>query len=153
MDPRAPLVSINIPCYHQLASARRCIAATRAQSLGDFEINLLDDGASDEYRGMAESLGDPRVRYYRNPVRLGAMRNMFQGITAGRGRYTIAFHEDDLLGSQYLETAVSILERDPSCGFAGGELREFDEPPSAERLRPAGAPAVGGSRRPPISCA
>jgi glycosyltransferase involved in cell wall biosynthesis len=135
MDPRAPLVSINIPCYRQLASARRCVAAMRAQSLDDFEINLLDDGASDEYRGMAESLGDPRVRYYRNPIRLGAMRNMFQAITGGRGRYTVAFHEDDLPGSHYLETAVSILERDASCGFVGGELREFDSPPAEERLR------------------
>ena len=135
MDPRAPLVSINIPCYHQLASARRCIEAMRAQSLTDFEINLFDDGASDEYRAMVESLGDPRVRYYRNPARLGAMRNMFQSITAGRGTYTIAFHEDDLLGSHYLETAVSILERDPSCGFVGGELREFEGPPPASALR------------------
>lgn len=135
MDPRAPLVSINIPCYRQLASARRCIEAMRAQSLGDFEINLFDDGACDDYRAMVESLGDPRVRYHRNPVRLGAMRNMFQSITAGRGTYTIAFHEDDLLGSHYLETAVTILEGDPSCGFVGGELREFAEPPSADALR------------------
>jgi glycosyltransferase involved in cell wall biosynthesis len=138
MDPRAPLVSINIPCYHQLASARRCIEAMRAQSLGDFEINLFDDGASDEYRAMVESLGDPRVRYHRNPVRLGAMRNMFQSITAGRGTYTIAFHEDDLLGSHYLEAAVSILERDPGCGFVGGELREFEQPlpETALKMRP-----------------
>ncbi len=138
MEPRAPLVSINIPCYHQLAAARRVVEAVRAQPLGDFEITLFDDGASDDYRAMVESLGDPRVHYHRNPVRLGAMRNMFQSITAGRGTYTIAFHEDDLLGSHYLEAAVAILEGDPSCGFVAGELREFGEPPSeaALRLRP-----------------
>lgn len=143
MDPHAPLVSINIPCYHQPASARRCIAAMRAQSLANIEINLFDDGGSDEYRAMVESLGDPRVHYYRNPVRLGAMRNMFQSITAGRGTYTIAFHEDDLLGSHYLETAVSILEQDSSCGFVAGDLREFEElPPDATlQLRP-NPPAV-----------
>jgi glycosyltransferase involved in cell wall biosynthesis len=135
MDPVAPLVSINIPCYHQPASARRCIAALQAQSLANIEINLCDDGASDEYRAMAESLGDPRVRYYRNPVRLGAMRNMFQSLTAGRGIYTVAFHEDDLAGAHYLETAVSILEQDPSCGFVAGELREFEEAPPAASLQ------------------
>lgn len=132
MHPRAPLVSINIPCYQQLASARRCVQAMLGQSLGDLEINLLDDGASDEYREMAASLGDARVHYHRNPVRLGAMRNMFQSITAGRGKYTIAFHEDDLPGSHYLALAAEILEADPSCGFVGGELREFAEPPTAD---------------------
>jgi alpha-1,3-rhamnosyltransferase len=143
MEPRVPLVSINIACYHQVAAARRCIGTMLAQTLGDFEITLLDDGASDEYRDMVESLGDVRVRYQRNPVRLGAMRNMFQSITAGRGKFTLAFHEDDLLGSHYLATAVAILEGDPSCGFVGGELREFDEPPPATvlHLRPA-HPAV-----------
>ena len=135
MDPRAPLVSINIPCYHQLAEARRCVETVLAQSLGDFELTLLDDGASEEYRSLVESIGDARVRYHRNPVRLGAMRNMFQAITAGRGTYSLAFHEDDLLGSHYLAIAVSILERDPSCGFVGGELREFEEVPSAAALR------------------
>src|SRR4029453_7877398 len=94
--------------------------------------------ASDEYRGYVESLGDARVRYQRNPVRLGGMRNMFHAITAGRGTYSMAFNEADLLGSHSLATAVSILERDPSCGFVGGELREFETepPPEALRLRP-----------------
>lgn len=141
--PGVPLVSINIPCYHQLAQARRCVASVLAQTLTDLEITLLDDGASDEYRDYVSALGDGRVRYQRNPERLGAMRNMFQAITAGRGTYTIAFHEDDLLGSHYLATAVDILERDPSCGFVGGQLREFTDEPSADALgRPAANPAV-----------
>src|SRR4051794_1661576 len=117
MEARAPLVSINIPCYHQLPSARRCIEAMQAQTLGDFELNLLDDGASDEYRAMVDALGDRRVRYTRNRARLGALRNMFQTITAGDGKYTLAFHEDDLVGPHYLATAVAILEGDRSCGF------------------------------------
>src|SRR5438046_117386 len=122
MEPRAPLVSINIPCYHQLAHARRCVDAMLAQTLGDVEITLFDDGASDEYRDYVQGLGDPRVRYHRNPERLGAMRNMFQSIAAGRGTYTIAFHEDDLAGRHYLEAAVAILERQPSCGFVAAQL-------------------------------
>ncbi|HMB80151.1 MAG TPA: glycosyltransferase, partial [Vicinamibacterales bacterium] len=141
--PGVPRVSINIPCYHQLAQARRCVASVLAQTLTDLEITLLDDGAADEYRDYVSALGDGRVRYQRNPERLGAMRNMFQAITAGRGTYTIAFHEDDLLGSHYLATAVDILERDPSCGFVGGQLREFTDEPSADALgRPAANPAV-----------
>jgi cellulose synthase/poly-beta-1,6-N-acetylglucosamine synthase-like glycosyltransferase len=132
MEPRVPLVSINIPCYHQVTAARRCIEAMLAQSFRDFEITLLDDGASDEYAGLVESLADARVRYQRNPARLGAMRNIFQSIAAGRGKYTLAFHEDDLAGVHYLATAVGILESDPTCGFVGGESREYVQPPPAD---------------------
>jgi glycosyltransferase involved in cell wall biosynthesis len=139
MPPSAPLVSINIPCYHQLAAARRCVTALLLQPIEDIEITLLDDGSSDEYRDLVASIGDARLRYQRNPVRLGAMRNMFQSITAGRGKYTLAFHEDDLPGTHYLSTAVGILEGDASCGFVAGELREFDGTPAADvlNLRPA----------------
>ena len=150
-----PLVSVNIPCYHQLEHARRSVDSMLAQTLGDFEITLLDDGASDEYRDYVASLGDARVRYQRNPERLGAMRNMFHAINAGRGNYSMAFHEDDLLGSHYLATAVRFLEDHPGCGFVGGELREFEAEPPAESWRtPADPPDDRAVRiREPISCA
>jgi glycosyltransferase involved in cell wall biosynthesis len=138
-----PLVSINIPCYRQLNYARRCLDAIRAQTFRDFEVTLYDDGESDEYRDYVSGLGDARVRYHRNPVRLGAMRNMFYAITAGSGRYTMAFHEDDLIGSEYLETAVGILEADRSCGFVGAEVQQFDEEPSPREMeRPIAASQV-----------
>jgi glycosyltransferase involved in cell wall biosynthesis len=139
----APLVSINIPCYHQLDHARRCIECLRAQTLADLEITLLDDGASDAYRDYVATLGDPRVRYQRNPARLGALGNMFQAISFGRGQYAMAFHEDDLVGAHYVAAAVRILDRDPACGFVAGELREFVTEPSAAALdAPADHPTV-----------
>jgi len=142
MTAGAPLVSVNVPCYRQLPLNRRAVETIRAQSFANLEITLIDDGASDEYRQSVESLGDPRVRYVRNPERLGAMRNMFAAIETGRGQYTMAFHEDDLLSAGYLEQAVGILERDPRCGFVACELREFTaEPTAAELGRRAPDPA------------
>ena len=131
---RPPLVSITIPCYRRLDQAQRCVESILAQSFSDFDLTLADDGDGEDYRQYVESLGDPRVRYRRNPVRLGAMRNMFQAIGAGTGTYTLAFHEDDLLGRHYLSAAVGILESHPVCGFVAAELREFQSEPSPEEL-------------------
>jgi hypothetical protein len=98
------------------------------------EITLLDDGASDEYATFVQSLADPRVRYYRNPQRLGAMNNMFAAIIAGHGEYTMAFHEDDLLSSGYIAAAVGVLDTNPSCGFVASQLQEFRDEPTASTL-------------------
>ena len=137
-----PAVSINVPCYHQLHHARCAVDSMLAQSFPDFEVTLLDDGGSDDYRDYVATLGDGRVRYCRNPARLGAMANMFAAIEAGRGRYTLAFHEDDLLHRDYLTAAVEILDSHPSCAFVACELREFkDEPPAEARDRPNAHPA------------
>ncbi len=132
------MISINLPCYRQLDFARRSIASLRAQTYADIEINVLDDGASDEYREYVESLADRRVRYHRNPERLGAMRNMFGAIASGTGGFTFAFHEDDLLSTSYLAEAMKILERESSCAFVACQLNEFEQEPDAATLaRPA----------------
>jgi glycosyltransferase involved in cell wall biosynthesis len=130
-----PAVSIAIPCYRQLALARRSIGSILAQSFKDFDLTLLDDDReSDEYEAFVGSLGDERVRYRRNPRRLGAMANMFQAIAYGTGKYVLAFHEDDLLARGYLAAAVDVLERHPRCAFVAAELREFRQEPSAGDL-------------------
>lgn len=131
-------VSVNIPCYRQLDLARRSIRSILNQSLPDIEVTLLDDGASDEYREWVASLADPRVTYRRNPSRLGAMRNMFAAITAGSAPYTIAFHEDDLMGRHYLEAAVRILSEHPRCAFVACQLREFDDDLTDQELADGG---------------
>jgi glycosyltransferase involved in cell wall biosynthesis len=127
-------VSIAIPCYRQLELARHSVDSILAQSLTDFELTLLDDGASDEYAAYVDSLRDARVGYQRNPHRLGAMRNMFHALELGRGTYVMAFHEDDLLSRGYLEAAVGALEQNPHCAFVAAEIREFEAEPSTEQL-------------------
>jgi len=134
MTSGEPLVSVNVPCYRQLDLSRRALESIRAQSFTNLEITLLDDGASDEYLSYVASLGDPRVVYRRNPERLGAMRNMFAAIQTGRGRYSMAFHEDDLLSAGYVEEAVDILESHPRCAFVACEVHEFDSEPAATEL-------------------
>jgi glycosyltransferase involved in cell wall biosynthesis len=138
----SPIVSINIPCYRQLAQLQRCMQAILGQTFPDFEVTLFDDAASDDYRDYVAALRDPRVSYVRNPVRLGAMGNMFHAIAAGRGRYVIAFHEDDLLGPHYLELAVGILEADAACGFVGTELHQFEHEPDLASLDRAVPPSA-----------
>jgi glycosyltransferase involved in cell wall biosynthesis len=129
-----PLVSVTLPCYRQLALAVRAIDSIRAQTYTNLEITLLDDGASDDYREHVESLRDSRVRYCRNEERRGAMKNMFAAIADGHGDFTMAFHEDDLLSRGYLDTAVGILQTNPSCGFVACQLNEFVQDPAPSAL-------------------
>ena len=136
MTAAGPLVSVNIPSYRQLPLARRALDSVRSQSYPALEITIFDDAAADDYRQYVDSLGDRRVRYHANAQRLGAMRNMFGAIAGGSGEFTMAFHEDDLLSTRYIEAAVAVLQRDATCAFVACQLHEFsDEPASAELAR------------------
>lgn len=130
-----PLVSINIPAYRQLAYLRECMAGILAQTFDDYEVNVIDDAAAGDYREYVESLADPRIHYRANANRLGAMPNMFHSIFAGEGKYTLAFHEDDLLSPGYLRAAVKVLESRPEVGFVAAEVREFRDGMPPDMLR------------------
>ena len=140
---RSPIVSINVPCYRQLPLAIRAVASVLAQEFTDFELTLFDDGAADDYREYVDSLQDRRVRYVRNPVRLGAMANMFHAIAAGDAPYCLAFHEDDLLAPGYLRAAIRWLDANPHCGFVVAQLRslqnEMETVGAADGARPSTA--------------
>jgi hypothetical protein len=64
------------------------------------------------------------------------MKNMFYAISFGEGKYSIAFHEDDLLSPDYLRAAVEILESRPDSAFVAAEVREFsdDAVPALSRI-------------------
>ena len=139
--PSRARVSIAIPCYRQAERAARCLESVRAQSFTDFRVTVLDDEpGSGEYRRLVEALGDPRVTYRPNPRRLGGLGNIFQAVRLGGEPYSLAFHEDDLLGRHYLATAVGLLDGHPRCGFVAAELSEFGEEPAASILARAADP-------------
>ena len=70
----SPIVEIRIPTYQRTALLRRALNGLLAQTHGDWRAIVLDDGATG--RAIVEELGDPRLLYRPNPVRLGRERNI-----------------------------------------------------------------------------
>ena len=85
------------------------------------------------------------------------MRNMFAAIETGSGRYTMAFHEDDLLSAGYIEQAVGSSNAIPgagssraSCGNSGRANRCRTRPARSgfgARMFASGADLVRGILR------
>ena len=123
MESRVPLVSINIPCYHQLAAARRCVESMLAQSFRDFEITLLDDGASDEYRELRR-VARRRARAVPAQPGRGSARcaTCSRPSPPGAANTRSPSTRTTCSAAHYLATRSRILESDPSCGFVGGRV-------------------------------
>ncbi|MBI2073614.1 MAG: glycosyltransferase family 2 protein [Gemmatimonadetes bacterium] len=104
-----PAVSVIIPTYNRLEYLKKALITVQAQSLGNWELTIVDDGSSDGTAEYVESLGDSRVRVERrehsgNPARI---RNV--GVRRSRGRYVAFLDSDDLWEPSKLERQVAAM--------------------------------------------
>lgn len=125
-----PRVSICIPGYGRPRELRQAIESVLSQGLEDLEVVVGDDSGDLEDAALAS--GDARVRYFRNPSRLGMAGNWNAVLDRSRGGLVGLLMDDDRLLPGYLESTVPAFAEDRSLGVAftnhqfddGGELRE-----------------------------
>lgn len=115
----APTVSVVLPTHDRAALLRRSLGSVLAQTFGDLEVVVVDDGSTEDIGAAAAAFGDPRVRVVRLPERRGGGGARNAGIAAARGRL-IAFQDsDDEWLPEKLERQVALLERaGPGVGVA-----------------------------------
>jgi len=109
---RPPVVSVVIPTYRRPALLTRAIASVLAQTSGDLEVLVVDDGPSDPAADVVRRAGDVRLRYLRHDATRGAGAARNTGLRDARGEF-VAFLDDD---DTWLP---SKLARQLEC-FAGG---------------------------------
>jgi glycosyltransferase involved in cell wall biosynthesis len=103
--------SIIIPTYNRAELIKETIDSIRCQSFGDWECIVVDDGSTDNTRGIIEkiSLQDSRIRYiYQDNAERSAARN--NGVKHAKGEWICFLDSDDAFDPSYLEKLKSFLE-------------------------------------------
>lgn len=115
-----PKVSIVVPIYNVEPYLRKCVDSILAQTLGDIEIILVDDGSPDHCGEIADEYAqrDKRVRViHQKNAGLGPARNT--GIANAEGEYIGFVDSDDWVESQmfdHLYDAALKYEADIAVG-------------------------------------
>ena len=122
-----PKVSFVVPCFRLAHLLGDCLGSILSQTFTDLEVIVMDDCSPDDTAAVARSFGDPRVRYVRNEVNLGHLRNYNKGIELARGEYVWMISADDRLRVPYvLERFVSVMDEHPDTGFVFCPAVTFD---------------------------
>jgi len=114
-----PRVSVITAAYNAEAFLATTLGCVGAQTFGDFEHLVIDDGSKDGTaevvrRVMAE---DPRVRLIQQTNRgLAATRNA--GLGAAHGELIAFLDHDDVWHPQKLALQVALLDATPAAGVA-----------------------------------
>lgn len=129
-----PRISIVVPIYNVERYLDECLFSLSAQTFGDLEVVMVDDGSTDESPEIARGFAarDPRFRLvHQANAGLGAARNT--GAAHAAGEFVAFVDSDDVVPRHAYELLLGALDRSGS-DFASGNVR---------RLTPLGTQRAG----------
>ena len=117
-----PRISVLLPSYNSGDTLGDAIASVLAQSFGDFELLVLDDGSAQP----ASAPSDPRIAVLRSDRNLGLSRQLNLGIDRARGEFIARLDADDIAHPQRFEQQLAFLLDHPEIGICGSQAQLFD---------------------------
>lgn len=123
-----PRFSVVVPAYNAESTLAETLDAVLAQSLGDWECVIVDDGSADGTASIAQSYAarDPRF-VLRSQANRGTAGAYNCGVRSASGDLIAICSADDLLLPVHLETMSELIERNPSCGIFSSNGEYLDE--------------------------
>lgn len=128
-----PLVSVLLPVRDEEPYLAEALASLSAQTLGDFEAIVVDDGSTDGSAGIAEAHAarDPRFRVARQ-ARAGLVPALERALGEARGRFLARMDGDDVALPQRLELQLAAI-REERLDACGGGIEYFPRPKEGAR--------------------
>jgi len=116
----APMVSVVMPVYNAEPYLRDAVDSILAQTLGDFELLIIDDGSTDASPAILQSYvsQDTRVSVFSQP-NLGIASSLNRGLRLAAAPYVARMDADDISLPQRLEQQVDRLQQDSTLGLIG----------------------------------
>ena len=103
------MISIVIPVYNAAATLDRCLGSVAAQTYGDYELLLVDDGSTDGSLEICRvhAASNPRIRVLTKPNGGPASTRNFGLDHCDRGSEWVTFIDsDDSVTPDYLQTLI-----------------------------------------------
>lgn len=120
----APILSLAMPVRNGERFIEQAVKSIRVQSFADFELIILDNASTDATPAICRRLAreDPRIRYVRNAVDIGAGANFNRGVELASGELFKWCAHDDVISLAFLEQCIRALSAEPSAVTAYGRL-------------------------------
>jgi glycosyltransferase involved in cell wall biosynthesis len=130
---RTPLVTVLLAAHDAQAYLRDAVDSVLGQTLGDFELLVVDDASADATPAILAGVADPRLVVVRNERRSGLAASLNRGLDAARGRWVARLDADDVALPARLERQVAAVTAEP-CAVLGSAVADMDEHGVVQRV-------------------
>lgn len=140
-----PAVSVVMAAYNGAHLIGETLASLSAQTLGDFEVLVVDDCSTDTTRDVVAAWPDARVRLIAAPVNGGPVRARNLAFAQARGRHIAGLDQDDICLPDRFARQVAYLDAHPKVTLVAAAADVFEgETTRPSPLAPISTPALIG---------
>ena len=136
---RQPLISVGMPVRNNAGTVELAVRSLLAQTYGEFELFLIDDGSTDETLDILYGIDDSRVRVFFDGGSLGLPTRLNQAIAASSGELFARMDGDDIAFPNRFARQVEMLQSDATIDLLGAWVVVFQDDFAAIGMRRPGA--------------
>ena len=126
MSTTAPRISVIMPAYNAARFIGKAVDGILAQTYGDFELIVVDDGSSDDTAAVLQGYDDERLRILVNETNQGIVYALNKGIGAARGEFIARQDADDFSMPNRFEKQIAYMQDNPQCALLGARGKTMD---------------------------
>ena len=120
-----PAVSVLMSVHDGASTIAAAVESVLAQTAGDLELIVVDDGSTDATPDLLAAVRDPRLRVVRQ-ARTGLTRALNAGLAHATAPLVARLDADDVALPPRLERQRAFLAAAPEIGVLGTAAREVD---------------------------
>ncbi|MGB6065434.1 MAG: glycosyltransferase [Desulfomonilaceae bacterium] len=109
-----PLISVIIPTFNAVDLLKETVESVRSQTFRDFEIIVVNDGATDGTKEWLQAQSDVRVLEQENS---GIATSRNNGAAAARGAWFAFLDHDDLWAPEKLKIQADFVSQNPDVAL------------------------------------
>jgi len=131
--------TIAIPAYKS-KFLTECIQSILAQTYADFELIIINDCSPEPIDEIAGQFSDPRIRYYKNEVNIGAehlVKNWNNALDKASGEFFVMMGDDDRIEANYLQEFAVLIGKYKDLDVFHCRSLMIDENSSPIKLTPS----------------
>ena len=110
--------SVIMPLYNKAPYVGKAVESVLAQTCGEWELVVVDDGSKDGSGDIVKQYHDPRIRLHRQEnAGVSVARN--NGVAMATAPYVCFLDADDWWEPTFLEEMSGLIDRHPDAGIYG----------------------------------
>lgn len=112
-----PLVSVMMPCYNSAQTLPLALASLIAQTYGNWECVLVDDGSTDRPIDIVEQANDKRIKYLRLEKNIGRGVARQVALDHAAGEYLCMLDADDWIYPSKIQRQIEMMVSEPKLAL------------------------------------